>query len=208
VSRFSQAISEGDGISVIPLLDGDVATLAAAAELAGAEAVAVRSPAEVERVRAASELPVLVLELIGRAEALRDMHAAGADACVLVFEQVADDDVLLEDLYAEAAELELDCALDVRDEDELEQALERVDPEILILSERDPEKGEEELERTLDLLPDVPAGKLVISGSRVVAREQVLALERAGVDAVLVGAGLPPERFGDALAVLTGYDRA
>ena len=37
VSRFSQAISEGDGISVIPVLEGDVEALAALAEQAGAE---------------------------------------------------------------------------------------------------------------------------------------------------------------------------
>ena len=39
MSRFSQAISEGDGISVIPVLAGDVEALAAQAEEAGAEAI-------------------------------------------------------------------------------------------------------------------------------------------------------------------------
>ena len=48
MSRFSEAISEGDGISVIPVLEGDVETLAAIAEEAGAEGVAVRV-ADVER---------------------------------------------------------------------------------------------------------------------------------------------------------------
>jgi indole-3-glycerol phosphate synthase len=204
VSRFSQAISEGDGISVIPVLEGDVSTMATAAEEAGAEAVAVRSRAHAERVRAATELPVIVLGLAADFEELRALQAGGADACVLVFEELAGEDVLLEDLCAEAAELELDCVLSVRDEEELEEALERIDPEILILSERDPEKGEEELERTLDLLSDVPAGKLVISESRVVARDQVLALERAGVDAVLLELALPARGFAAALAALTG----
>jgi hypothetical protein len=41
-----------------------------------------------------------------------------------------------------------------------------------------------------ELLPDVPAGKLVISEARIVSHDQVLALERAGVDAILVH-GLP-----------------
>jgi hypothetical protein len=41
MSRFSQAISEGDGISIIPALEGDVGVLAEIAEAAGAEAVAV-----------------------------------------------------------------------------------------------------------------------------------------------------------------------
>jgi indole-3-glycerol phosphate synthase len=208
MSRFSQAISEGDGISVIPVLEGEIAALAAAAEHAGAEAVAVRTWADAEHVRASTDLPVIVLELAAADGEVGALPSGSADACVLVLEELAGEDGLLEDLYAEAVELELDCAVNVRDEEELEEALERIDPEILILSERDPEKGEEELERTLDLLPDVPAGKLVISESRVVTREQVLALERAGVDAVLLGAALPGQGFEAALAALTGRTSA
>jgi len=41
----------------------------------------------------------------------------------------------------------------------------------------------------LELLPDVPAGKLAIAGVDVSSRDEVLALERAGIDAVLVSGG-------------------
>ena len=41
----------------------------------------------------------------------------------------------------------------------------------------------------LELLPDVPAGKLAIAQVEVSTREEVLALERAGIDAVLVTGG-------------------
>jgi indole-3-glycerol phosphate synthase len=41
----------------------------------------------------------------------------------------------------------------------------------------------------LELLPDVPAGKLAIARVDVTNRDEVLALERAGIDAVLVNAG-------------------
>jgi indole-3-glycerol phosphate synthase len=111
--------------------------------------------------------------------------ASGADACILVFAAVAEEEQL-EDLYALARELDVDCAVEVRDEDQLESVLERLDPDIVLISERELDRDEDDLERTLDLLADVPAGKLVISEARVVAREQVVALERAGVDAVLV----------------------
>jgi indole-3-glycerol phosphate synthase len=181
VSRFSEAISEGDGISVIPVLEGDIGELAVIAEQAGAEALAVRTPAEAERARARTSLPIVV-----RAGDPAAAAGSGADACILVFEELAGDGDRLESAYARVREVGLDCAVDVRDEEELEAALARIDPDLVILSERDPEKGEEQLERTLDLLPDVPAGKLVISESAVVAREQVVALERAGVDAVLI----------------------
>ena len=111
---------------------------------------------------------------------------AGADACALVFADLAGDDERLEELHALTRELGLDCPVDVRDEDELEEALERIDPDIVLICERDLDHDEDDLERTLDLLADVPAGKLVISEARIVSREQVIALEQAGVDAVLV----------------------
>ena len=199
MSRFSEAISEGDGISVIPLLEGDVARLAAEAEAAGAEAVAVATPAEAGRARPATELPVVV-----RGAEPRAASEAGADACLLSFDPAAGEDDPIAAAYALARELDLDCAVEVRDEDELELVLERVDPEIIVITERDAER-EEELERTLDLLPGVPAGKLVVSECRVFAREQVLALERAGVDAILVGADVAGGRdFAGRLAELTG----
>ena len=51
----------------------------------------------------------------------------------------------------------------VRDEDELEEVLELVDPEILLLSAEEAEDGQDHLERLLELLPDIPAGKLAIA---------------------------------------------
>jgi indole-3-glycerol phosphate synthase len=198
VGRFSQAIAEGDGISVIPMLQGDVEELAVLAEEAGAEAVAVAAP-DVGRVRARTGLPI-----IARGGDLRTVASAGADAWILPF-QPDQEDALAEN-YSLARDLDLDCAVEVRDEEALEDVLEQADPDILLISERGIDDDEEDLERTLDLLPDVPAGKLVISQSRVREREQVVALERAGVDAILVEADflrVAPD-FASALAELTG----
>jgi indole-3-glycerol phosphate synthase len=187
VSRFSQAISEGDGISVIPVLEGEVEALVSLAEAAGAEAVAVRAE-DVERARAQTSLPI-----VSRNGDPEGLSQAGADALIVAFERVSEDG-RLEDLYAVAYDLDLDFAVEVREEEELEEVLERIDPEIVLLSERGLDDDEEDLERTLDLLADVPAGKLVVSEARIVSHDQVLALERAGVDAVLVhGLAREPE---------------
>jgi indole-3-glycerol phosphate synthase len=204
VRRFSQAISEGDGISVIPLLRGDIGGLARAAEEAGAEALAVDSVDDVAELRGATALPLLLRQAAGDLASLEAARAAGADACVLVFEDLADEGGLLEELVRAAGDLGLDCALDVRDEDELEEVLERLDPDILVLSERDRDDGQPDLERTLDLLPDVPVGKLVVSDSVVTTREQVLELERAGVDAVMLGSEVGGGGFAALLGELTG----
>jgi indole-3-glycerol phosphate synthase len=185
MSRFSQAISEGDGISVIPVVDGDAARLAPLAEAAGAEAIAVETLADAAAAREAVSLPILVREPI-RDRAVLDRVAPAADAFVVLFDDVANRGELLEDLHREALERDVDCMLDVRDDEELERALERVDPDIVLVARRDGGTNEEQLERALDLLPDVPAGKLVVAESDRLSREQVLALERAGVDALIV----------------------
>lgn len=185
--RFSQAISEGDGISiVVPVADADRAR---AAEDEGAEALALH--AAVEAVRDATSLPLLWRPHGSAHEA----RAAGADACVLALAELRnEDDGSLERLYGEALELGLECAVEVRDEEELELALERLDPEIFLLLGEEGDGGP--LERALDLLQDVPAGKLAIAELPVSGRDEVAELERAGMDAVIVPAGNVAELVG------------
>ncbi len=187
--RFSQAIAEGDGISVLVEVDDPEA--ARAAERDGAEALVVRT--DVQRVRAASELPILWRSTASIADAAR----AGADACLVVVEELHEDDDRLERFHEEALSLGLDCVVEVRDEEELELALERLDPEIFLLSGRE-DDDDSPLARAHELLPDVPAGKLAVADVPVSGREQVDELERAGVDAVIVGAGSVAELVGDA----------
>jgi indole-3-glycerol phosphate synthase len=175
--RLSQAISEGDGISVIAVIRDT--EQARAAEEQGAEALAVLGAAP--GLRAATTLPIL-FRVDAAPEVARD---AGADACLIVVEE-HDDGEHLEELHARASELGLEIVADVHDEDSLEASLERIDPEIFLLSPREAEADEDDLDRILDLLPDVPAGKLAIADLHAATRDEVVALERAGVDAVLV----------------------
>jgi NAD(P)H-dependent flavin oxidoreductase YrpB (nitropropane dioxygenase family) len=151
---FSHAIAEGDGISVIAEVDGPDA--ARAAESAGAEALLVRDADMLAAVRDAVPLPLLAPQPV-----------AGADAVVV--------DSAAGDVRGDG---EPELALRVTEEEQLEEALERVDPELLVLTGS--------LERVLDLLPDVPAGKFVIAELPAPTNEDVEELERAGVDAVIV----------------------
>ena len=175
--RFSQAISEGDGISV--LAEVRHPDDARRAEDEGAEGVVVRTA--VSGIRDATELPILWRA----AGSLDDARRGGADAFLLVVEGREGDDGELERLHADAVEAGLDPVIEVRDEDELRLALDRLDPEIFFLSPRRADDGES-LEHVLGLLPDVPAGKLAVAEVEAPTREQVVELERAGVDAVIV----------------------
>jgi hypothetical protein len=164
---LSQRISEGDGIAIIVrVADADGAR---AAEEQGAKAVAVDR--SIDGIRGATTLPLLWI---------------GTGAPVDVDART----VRPED---ELGDGELECVVDVRDEEELELALVRIDPEIFLLSARGRESDDDPLDAVLELLPDVPAGKLAIAEVDVATRGEVLALERAGIDAVLV----PPGHVGE-----------
>ena len=178
--RFSQAISEGDGISLIALVES--ADDAAGLDTRGADAVLV-SPAasgDVGAVRAATSLPLLA----GWAGSL-PADLSGVDACIL---PVDGDDDRLERAHSQVRG-NLEIAFWIGDEEHLESALEDFDPEIFILAAPDLD-GEEALERILDLLPDVPAGKLAIAELPSSDADDVAALERAGVDGVIVPAAM------------------
>jgi hypothetical protein len=177
--RLSQAISEGDGISVIVEVDGPEA--ARDAEDGGADALLV-PPAAADNlgsIRGASDLPILATLGERSADALE-----GADACLV---DVRDDD--RERLRAVQRELadRFELALRIEAEDHLEFVLEELDPEIVVLASSGGE--DTPLERVLELLPDVPAGKLAIADIGAGTRGEVEELERAGVDGVIVAAG-------------------
>jgi indole-3-glycerol phosphate synthase len=176
--RFSQAISEGDGISVI--VDVGDPDAARAATEQGAEALAVHG--DVGDLREVTELPVLWRSPGSPSEAA----LAGAHAWLVAVRDAGEDGDWLARQHAEAVGLGLDCVVEVRSEEELELALERLDPEIFMLAARD--TGDmDALSRALELLPDVPAGKLAVVDVGVSRKDQVDELERAGVDAVIVG---------------------
>ncbi|NUR77792.1 MAG: hypothetical protein HOQ28_16085 [Thermoleophilia bacterium] len=151
----------------------DDADGARSAEEQGAKAVAVSTA--IEGIRAATTLPLL---WIGGGPPQE------ADAVRIRPEDDSDHQ-------------QLEAVVDVRDEEELELALERLDPEIFLLSAREIDDDADPLDAVLELLPDVPAGKLAIAQVDVGSRDEVLALERAGIDAVLV----PNRPVGD----LVGY---
>jgi indole-3-glycerol phosphate synthase len=166
VSRLSQAIAEGNGISI--LVEVSDAEAAVAAERQGADVLVVRDGSR--SIRDASPLPLLHL---GGTDAA---STVAADAVVIAPEIAAWDD---------GRARELECVVRIRHADELEWALEELDPEIfLLVADSAPE--DDPLELLLALLHDVPAGKLAVAELRDASAEEVAELERAGVDGVLV----------------------
>lgn len=201
---FSEALMRPAGISVIAehkrrspsagvLREGaSVSAIVQAYERGGAAALSILtepsffdgSLEDLIEARAATALPVLRKDFVVDPYQVYESAAAGADAILLIVAALHPDDLGL--LHREARALDLDVLVEVHDEEELEAAL-AIDADVLGINNRDLADFSVDLERTFDLLADVPAGKTVVSESGIASREQLESLERVGVDAVLVG---------------------
>jgi indole-3-glycerol phosphate synthase len=133
---------------------------------------------------AVTELPILRKDFIVDPYQLYESAAVGADAILLIVAALEPDD--LYELLREARDLDLDALVEVHDERELEVALD-VEADVLGLNNRDLTDFTVDIERTYELLSDVPAGKTVVAESGFTSREELDELERVGVDAVLIG---------------------
>jgi indole-3-glycerol phosphate synthase len=83
----------------------------------------------------------------------------------------------------------LDVLVEVHDREELRTAL-GVGAELVGINNRDLRDFSVDVERTAQLMGEIPRGVTVVSESGIVEAEQLNRLEEAGVDAVLVGEAL------------------
>ncbi len=134
--------------------------------------------------RAACGLPILRKDFVVDPYQLYEAAVNGADAVLLIVRALAPEE--LRSMYQQARDLDLDCLVEVHNERELEEALE-LDVEIIGINNRDLDSGRIHSSLTFELMPDVPAGKTVVSASGITAESELRELERVGVDAVLVG---------------------
>ncbi|MCB0880926.1 MAG: indole-3-glycerol phosphate synthase TrpC [Thermoleophilia bacterium] len=133
------------------------------------------------------DLPLLRKDFIVDPYQLLEARVAGADAVLLIVAALGRE--RLDDLMRGAHDLGLDCLVEVHDEDEVETAVE-AGAEIIGINNRDLHSLEVDLETTFRLLPDIPAGTVVVAESGITERGHVRDLEDAGVDAILVGEAL------------------
>jgi indole-3-glycerol phosphate synthase len=196
IRPFTEAIG-GEEISFVQRVkqaDRAALDMAEEAEVAGV-ATSIDAMAG---VAASSSLPLLLTDMVVDPYQLYECRLAGAGGVVLIAAAFDEDEDELDNLYGLAGELALDVIVEVANEEEIERTLEHLDPDSFLIRNRDAD-GAVDLERTYSLLEEVPAGKVVLSQGGVREREQVTELERAGVDAVILG---PWTLAGDLAATL------
>jgi len=168
------------------------AEIAASYERHGAAALSVLTdapffqgaPEYLTATREAASLPALRKDFLVDAWQVFESRALGADAVLLI--AAALDDAEMRDFEAIALALGMAVLVEVHDERELDRALALRTP-LLGINNRNLRTFEVTLDTTLALLPCLPAGRLVVTESGILAPADVRRMREAGVNAFLVG---------------------
>ena len=172
--------------------DFDPPAIAASYEAGGAACLSVLTdrpyfqgaPEYLAAARAACALPVLRKDFLIDEYQIAEARALGADAILLIV--AALDDARLAGLEACARDLGMSVLVEVHDRPELDRALRLTTP-LVGINNRNLRSFDVSLATTLDLLPSIPAGKLVVTESGILAPNDVATLRSRGVHAFLVG---------------------
>jgi indole-3-glycerol phosphate synthase len=188
----------------------DAASIAAAYERGGAACLSVLTDRRffqgasehLVEARIASALPALRKDFIIDDYQIAESRAIGADAILLIV--AALDDARLSALEERAIDYRMDVLVEVHDERELERAL-RLKTPLIGINNRNLRTFEVSLDTTMGLLSRIPADRIVITESGILARDDVMRLRGSGVNAFLVGeAFMRADDPGAALAALFG----
>ncbi len=142
------------------------------------------SAAYLQQARAACALPVLRKDFIVDEYQVVQARAMGADCILLIAACLADAEMA--ELEACAASLGMHVLVEVHDAAELNRAL-RLKTPLVGINNRNLRTFEVSLQTTLDLLPSVPADRLLVTESGILGVDDVRRMRVAGVHAFLVG---------------------
>ena len=142
------------------------------------------SPDYLKQARASCGLPVLRKDFMVDAYQVYEARAMGADCILLIVACLNDDQ--MRDLEALAFSLDMAVLVEVHDRDELQRALKLQTP-LVGINNRNLRTFEVSLQTTLDMLPDVPADRLLVTESGIFEAADVQRMRNANVPAFLVG---------------------
>ncbi len=139
-------------------------------------------------IRGAMPLPVLRKDFLFDPYQIVEARAWGADA-VLLIAAVLEDDVLLSELLAAAAALQLDVLTEIHDEAELDRAA-AAGARVIGVNNRDLRTFVTTLSTAERLRPQLPEGALAVAESGIETTADILRLRACGYRAFLVGESL------------------
>jgi indole-3-glycerol phosphate synthase len=142
------------------------------------------SAAYLQQARAACALPVLRKDFLVDPYQLYQARLMGADAILLIAAALSL--AQMREFEALAHSLNMAVLVEVHDAAELKLALQLTTP-LLGINNRNLRTFEVSLQSTLDLLPDIPRDRIVVTESGILKREDVALMRSHEVQAFLVG---------------------
>ncbi|MCU7924308.1 MAG: indole-3-glycerol phosphate synthase TrpC [Candidatus Thiodiazotropha sp. (ex Dulcina madagascariensis)] len=142
------------------------------------------SDAYLQQARDACGLPVIRKDFIIDPYQVYEARAIGADCILLIVACL--DDRQLSALNGLAHQLGMDVLIEVHDADELDRAL-QVDNRLIGINNRNLRTFDVSLHTTLELLPRIPAERIVVTESGILTPEDVALMRERQVNAFLVG---------------------
>jgi indole-3-glycerol phosphate synthase len=204
IRPFTESVA-GEEISFVVRLKAAESAVCDLAESAEVDGLAAAHDA-LSGLASMTQLPLLLTDMIVDRYQLFEARLFGAGGVILIAAAFDDEHDQLGDLYGLAGDLGLDVIVEVASEQEIEEVLDLLDPDSFLI--RNHERGGAiDLERTFSLLEEVPAGKVVLALGGMRTREEVAALERAGVDALILERWALESGLRETLDVLRGDTR-
>ncbi len=140
--------------------------------------------AYLQQARAACALPVLRKDFMIDPYQIYQARAMGADAILLIAAALSLDE--MKEFEALAHSLKMAVLVEVHDAAELDMALQLTTP-LIGVNNRNLRTFEVSLENTLNLLPIIPQGRIVVTESGIFTRQEVALMRNHEVHAFLVG---------------------
>jgi indole-3-glycerol phosphate synthase len=158
------------------------------------------APEYLTAARDACALPALRKDFIVDPYQIAESRALGADAILLIVAALSD--AKLAELARCARDFGMAILVEAHDADELDRALALPTP-LIGINNRNLRTFDVSLRTTIELLPRIPAGKVVVTESGILASADVATMRGHGVHAFLVGeAFMRADDPGTALAAL------
>ena len=145
------------------------------------------SGAILEMAKKGCNLPILRKDFIIDEYQIDESIVMGADCILLI--AAALDKKLMEKLYKEAKQKNLDVIVEVHDHNELEAALE-INCDIIGINNRNLHTFEVDLNTTIDLIKYINNDQLIIAESGIHSSNDVKIMNDCGINAFLVGESL------------------